>query len=122
KACLSFHWEGAERQVIIKGIAEKISDKESDAYFDSRPRGSQLGAHASNQSSVIANRSVLENNLKKFENKFKDLSIPRPKFWGGFIVKPIEIEFWQGRANRLHDRIRYQQQENLSWKIQRLSP
>ncbi|MEC8248339.1 MAG: pyridoxamine 5'-phosphate oxidase [Bacteroidota bacterium] len=122
KACLSFHWEGAERQVIIKGIAEKISEQESDAYFNSRPRGSQLGAHASNQSSVIENRSVLENNLKKFENKFKDLSIPRPKFWGGFIVKPIEIEFWQGRANRLHDRIRYQQQENLSWKIQRLSP
>ena len=94
KACLSFHWEGAERQVIIKGIADKISEQQSDAYFDSRPRGSQLGAHASNQSSVIANRSVLENNLKNLENKFKDLSIPRPKFWGGFIVKPIEIEFW----------------------------
>ena len=122
KVCLSFHWEGAERQVIIKGYAEKISNQKSDSYFKSRPRGSQIGAHASNQSSVVTNRSVLENNTKALEKQYKDKPIPRPLFWGGFIVKPIEIEFWQGRANRLHDRIRYQYLENFNWKIERLSP
>jgi pyridoxamine 5'-phosphate oxidase len=119
---LSFHWEGAERQVIIKGSAEKIAAESSDAYFNSRPRGSQLGAHASHQSTVVESRSVIENNLKTLEEKFKDQPIPRPKFWGGFIVKPIEVEFWQGRANRLHDRIRYQLQKDFNWKIERLSP
>ena len=94
----------------------------SDAYFNSRPRGSQLGAHASHQSLVVESRSVIENNLKMLEEKFKDQPIPRPKFWGGFIVKPIEVEFWQGRANRLHDRIRYQLQKDFNWSIERLSP
>jgi pyridoxamine 5'-phosphate oxidase len=122
KASLSFHWEGAERQVIIKGSAEKIAAESSDAYFNSRPRGSQLGAHASHQSLVIESRSAIENNLKMLEEKFKDQPIPRPKFWGGFIVKPIEVEFWQGRANRLHDRIRYQLQKDFNWSIERLSP
>ena len=121
KACLSFFWEGAERQVIIKGSAEKIASESSDAYFNSRPRGSQLGAHASNQSLVVESRSVIENKLKILEEKFKDQPIPRPKFWGGFIVKPIEVEFWQGRANRLHDRIRYQLQKDFNWSIERLS-
>jgi pyridoxamine 5'-phosphate oxidase len=119
---LSFHWAGAERQVIIKGKAEKIAVDVSDGYFESRPRGSQLGAHASKQSTVVPNRQTLENQLKTLEEKFKNKSIPRPEFWGGFIVKPIEIEFWQGRANRLHDRIRYQLQSDLNWKIERLSP
>jgi pyridoxamine 5'-phosphate oxidase len=122
KVSLSFHWAGAERQVIIKGKAEKIAVDVSDGYFESRPRGSQLGAHASQQSTVVTNRQTLENQLKTLEEKFKDKSIPRPEFWGGFIVKPIEIEFWQGRANRLHDRIRYQLQSDLNWKIERLSP
>lgn len=122
KVSLSFHWAGAERQVIIKGKAEKIAVDVSDGYFESRPRGSQLGAHASQQSTVVPNRQTLENQLKTLEEKFKDKSIPRPEFWGGFIVKPIEIEFWQGRANRLHDRIRYQLQSDLNWKIERLSP
>ncbi len=122
KVSLSFHWAGAERQVIIKGKAEKISADVSDGYFESRPRGSQLGAHASQQSTVVPNRQTLENQLKTLEEKFKNKSIPRPEFWGGFIVKPIEIEFWQGRANRLHDRIRYQLQSDLNWKIERLSP
>ena len=122
KVSLSFHWAGAERQVIIKGKAEKISADVSDGYFESRPRGSQLGAHASQQSTVVPNRQTLENQLKTLEEKFKNKSIPRPEFWGGFIVKPIEIEFWQGRANRLHDRIRYQLQSDLNWKFERLSP
>lgn len=122
KVSLSFHWAGAERQVIIKGKAEKIAVDVSDGYFESRPRGSQLGAHASKQSTVVPNRQTLENQLKTLEEKFKNKSIPRPEFWGGFIVKPIEIEFWQGRANRLHDRIRYQLQSDLNWKIERLSP
>ncbi len=122
KVSLSFHWAGAERQVIIKGKAEKIAVDVSDGYFESRPRGSKLGAHASQQSTVVPNRQTLENQLKTLEEKFKNKSIPRPEFWGGFIVKPIEIEFWQGRANRLHDRIRYQLQSDLNWKIERLSP
>lgn len=122
KVSLSFHWAGAERQVIIKGNAEKIATNLSDGYFESRPRGSQLGAHASLQSTVVSSREVLENKLKTLEEKFQNISIPRPEFWGGFIVKPIEIEFWQGRTNRLHDRIRYQLQSDLNWKIERLSP
>ena len=122
RVSLSFHWAGAERQVIIKGKAEKIAVDVSDGYFESRPRGSQLGAHASQQSTVVPNRQTLEHQLKTLEEKFKNKSIPRPEFWGGFIVKPIEIEFWQGRANRLHDRIRYQLQSDLNWKIERLSP
>ncbi len=120
--CLSFHWAGAERQVIIKGKAEKIAPNLSDGYFESRPRGSQLGAHASRQSNVVSNRKILENQLNRLEEKFENKSIPRPEFWGGFIVKPVEIEFWQGRANRLHDRIRYQLQSDYNWKIERLSP
>ena len=119
---MSFHWAGAERQVIIKGKAEKIADNLSDGYFESRPRGSQLGAHASQQSAVVPNRETLENQLAELEKKFENNPIPRPEFWGGFIVKPIEIEFWQGRANRLHDRIRYQLQADFNWKIERLSP
>jgi pyridoxamine 5'-phosphate oxidase len=119
--CLSFHWATAERQVIIKGIAEKIAKNLSDGYFESRPKGSQLGALASKQSTVIANRAVLEDKLKALELEYDTKTITRPEFWGGFIVKPIEIEFWQGRANRLHDRIRYQLQADFSWKIERLS-
>lgn len=122
KVSLSFHWAGAERQVIIKGNAEKIATNLSDGYFESRPRGSQLGAHASLQSTVVSSRKVLENQLKTLEEKFENKPIPRPEFWGGFIVKPVEIEFWQGRANRLHDRIRFQLQSDLNWKIERLSP
>ena len=120
--CLSFYWAAAERQVIIKGTAVKIEKNLTDDYFESRPKGSQLGALASRQSSVIANREVLETKLKSLESEYESKQITRPKFWGGFIVKPIEIEFWQGRANRLHDRIRYQLQHDFSWKIERLSP
>ena len=122
KVCLSFHWAGAERQVIIKGTAETIAENLSDGYFESRPRGSQLGAHASDQSSIVPNRATLEQQLKSLEKKFENKYIPRPSHWGGFIVKPIEIEFWQGRSNRLHDRIRYQLRDRYEWSIDRLSP
>lgn len=120
--CLSFFWHSAERQVIIKGKAEKIAENLSDGYFESRPRGSQLGAIVSNQSEVIVDRKELEDKLVLLEKKFKGKTIERPKHWGGYIVKPIEIEFWQGRPNRLHDRIRYQLQKDYNWKIERLSP
>lgn len=120
--CLSFFWHSMERQVIIKGIAEKTSAIISDNYFASRPKGSQLGALASEQSEIIPNREFLENKLKDLEFKFDKKEVPRPDFWGGFLVKPIEIEFWQGRPNRLHDRIRYKLSENYYWNIDRLSP
>ena len=111
-----------ERQVIIKGIAEKTLEVVSDNYFDSRPDGSKLGAIVSPQSEVIPSRDYLENNLKELEQSFLGKEIPRPQHWGGFLVRPIEVEFWQGRPNRLHDRIRYQFQKDYSWKIERLSP
>ena len=120
--CLSFFWNSAERQIIIKGTAEKIAENLSDGYFESRPRGSQLGAIVSHQSEVIKNRVVLEDKLKVLEQEFEGKEIPRPNFWGGYIVKPIEIEFWQGRANRLHDRVRYKLQTDYNWEINRLSP
>ncbi len=120
--CLSFFWHTLERQVIIKGIAEQTANNISDNYFASRPDGSKLGAIVSNQSQIIPDRTFLENNLKQLENDYKGKEIPRPEFWGGFLVRPISVEFWQGRPNRLHDRIRYEIQEDFSWKIDRLSP
>lgn len=120
--CLSFFWHTAERQVIVKGIAEKVPENLSDGYFESRPTGSKLGAIVSNQSEVIASRDILEENLKKLESEYEGKEIPRPENWGGYIVKPVEIEFWQGRANRLHDRIRYHLKDDYSWKTDRLSP
>ncbi|MDI1255308.1 MAG: pyridoxamine 5'-phosphate oxidase [Flavobacterium sp.] len=120
--CLSFFWQKSERQVIIKGIAEKVPENISDNYFDSRPEGSKLGALVSIQSEVVDSREVLEEKLKNLEHQFEGKPIPRPENWGGYIVKPIEIEFWQGRPNRLHDRIRYKIQDDFSWKTDRLQP
>tara|TARA_B100002019_G_scaffold289094_1_gene304004 strand:- start:665 stop:1312 length:648 start_codon:yes stop_codon:yes gene_type:complete len=122
KVSLSFFWEKMERQIIIKGRAFKTTDDISDKYFNSRPLGSKIGALvSSNQSSVIPSRSFLEDEFKKIKKQFENSKISRPLNWGGFIVKPIEYEFWQGRENRLHDRIRYNQKDN-KWIIERLSP
>jgi len=121
KVCLSFFWQSMERQVIIKGIAEKTTEEDSDSYFACRPIGSKLGAMLSPQSKVIPSREFMEKQLELLEQEFENIEIPRPKNWGGFLVRPISIEFWQGRTNRLHDRIRYQQKSNI-WKIERLAP
>ena len=120
--CLSFFWHSLERQIIIKGKVKKIAENLSDGYFESRPDGSKLGAIVSNQSEIIASRTVLEEKLKQLETHFEGKEILRPKNWGGYIVEPQEIEFWQGRPNRLHDRIRYKLNTDFSWKIERLSP
>lgn len=120
--CLSFFWHGIERQIIIKGKAEKISENLSDGYFETRPDGSKLGAWASDQSQVVPSRDYLDERLKNFEDRFKNKEITRPKHWGGYIVKPLSMEFWQGRPNRMHDRLRYTLQENYDWKIERLAP
>jgi pyridoxamine 5'-phosphate oxidase len=120
--CLSFFWPALEQQIIIKGNAEILAENLSDGYFESRPDGSKLGAWASNQSSVVNSREELDAGLKIFEKKFKGEEILRPKHWGGYLVKPSSIEFWQGRPNRMHDRIRYRLEEDFSWKLERLAP
>ena len=121
KVSLLFFWPGLERQIIIKGTASKTSEDDSNNYFNSRPKGSQLGALVSNQSEVIENRKVIENKLALLENQYSDKEIKKPANWGGYLVSPISIEFWQGRPNRLHDRIRYRL-SHLDWIIERLSP
>lgn len=122
-ACsLNFFWPELERQIRIEGVASRISGKSSDEYFQSRPRASQVGAWASPQSTLIKNRTILEERVKQIEDRFKDLTVlPRPKQWGGYGVTPLEVEFWQGRPSRLHDRIVYTQIEN-KWRINRLAP
>ncbi len=120
-ACLLFFWKELERQVRINGTIEKINATDSDAYFNSRPEGSKIGAHTSPQSKPIVNREFLENRYLELSEAFKEKDIPRPENWGGYVVKPTNIEFWQGRPSRLHDRILFTK-TNDSWKIERLAP
>ncbi|MBE9221342.1 pyridoxamine 5'-phosphate oxidase [Cyanobacterium stanieri LEGE 03274] len=120
-ASLVFWWGELERQVRVEGEVEKITPAESDEYFNVRPQGSKLGAWASPQSQVIPNREVLDNNLKNLEEEYQGKTVPRPNHWGGFRVIPQKIEFWQGRANRLHDRLCYTLKDN-QWIIERLAP
>lgn len=122
KACLVFHWKELERQVRVVGIVAKLADNESDAYFHSRPIGSRIGAWASPQSQVIQDREWLEGEFEKRKEAFRDGQVPRPPHWGGYLVKPVIVEFWQGRFSRLHDRIQYTLAEAGAWKIERLAP
>ena len=121
KISLAFFWPQLERQVRIEGLVQKLSSTQSDEYFNSRPRESQLGAWASEQSEEIS-REELEIKFTQFEKKFENSSIPRPPHWGGYCVRPSIMEFWQGRPNRLHDRITYTLIQDSAWKIKRLSP
>ena len=122
KACLHFFWPALERQVIIKAEIELVSEQMSNDYFASRPRGSQLGAVVSPQSEVVPNREFLQEKLARLEQDMEGKEILRPQHWGGYLARPYEIEFWQGRPNRLHDRIVYKLQEDYNWKISRLAP
>lgn len=122
RAALLFWWDKLDRQVRIEGETEKISEEESSEYFRTRPRGSQLGARASDQSNVLPGRKELELRLEKLAKEYAGKDIPRPPHWGGYRVKPGEFQFWQGRENRLHDRLRYRKQAGGGWIIERLYP
>lgn len=120
--CLSFFWDALERQIIIEGTAEIAPESVSDGYFATRPRGSRLGAWASDQSETVPSREYLDKRLEEFEEKFEGRDVPRPPHCGLYLVRPSAIEFWQGRPNRMHDRLRYTLQEDFSWKLERLAP
>lgn len=122
QVALLFFWVELARQVRIEGTVEKISMERSETYFHSRPRGSQIAALASPQSQLIANRMQLENMCENLSQEYQDQTIPKPEHWGGYLVKPLQIEFWQGRQNRLHDRIVYQRKEEGKWKTSRIAP
>ena len=122
KACLNFFWQELSRQVRVVGTVTKLSAKESDAYFNSRPRENQLSAWASEQSTTVSSRDALEKKYLMMVEKFQNKKIPRPSYWGGYAVLPVSIEFWQGKQNRLHDRIIYIRQKTGKWKMERLSP
>jgi pyridoxamine 5'-phosphate oxidase len=121
-AALVFYWGELERQVRIEGRVSRVSEEESDAYFEGRPRGSQLGAWVSEQSRPVRDRGALEERLRELEAEYEGRDVPRPPFWGGYRVEPEVIEFWQGRENRLHDRLRYRRSESGGWRRERLQP
>ena len=122
RAALLFFWPELQRQVRIEGTVERVTEAESDAYFRSRPLGSRLGAWASAQSEVIAGRDALEERVREVAQRFPDSEVPRPPHWGGFRVRPLAIEFWQGRPDRLHDRLLYRRVQPDGWRLERLSP
>jgi pyridoxamine 5'-phosphate oxidase len=122
QVALTFFWKELERQVRIEGLVEKTSEDESDEYFATRPRGSQIGAWVSEQSEVIENREVIELKTKRYEEQFEGIVVPRPQHWGGYRLVPDYIEFWQGRPSRLHDRLVYKKIDSDNWLIERLSP
>jgi pyridoxamine 5'-phosphate oxidase len=122
KASLVFFWLELERQVRVLGLVSKADEATSDAYFNSRPFGSRIGAWASPQSSVVESREWLDAQYKKLQEEFSGKDVKRPPHWGGYLVQPVSIEFWQGRPGRLHDRIQYSLQQDGSWKIERLAP
>jgi len=122
QAALVFYWPDQERQVCIAGEVSKLPPAESDAYFKSRPRGSRIAAWASQQSAPVRDRVALEEKWQQIEAQYADQDVPRPPFWGGYLLAPARIEFWQGRPNRLHDRFRYTRQPDTGWRIERLSP
>ena len=122
RCALVFYWGELERQVRVEGVAARVPEEEADAYYASRPRGSRLGAWVSEQSRPVERRSLLEERLRKLEAEYEGREIPRPPFWGGYRVEPEEIEFWQGRENRLHDRLLYRRQSGVGWQIERLQP
>ena len=121
RAALLFYWGELERQVRIEGTASRVSEEESDAYYAGRPRGSRLGALASEQSRVVGSREVLEGRIKNLEAEYEGRDVPRPAFWGGYRVEPEAMEFWQGRENRLHDRLVYRRGDG-GWRMERLQP
>jgi pyridoxamine 5'-phosphate oxidase len=121
-AALVFYWSDLEREVCIAGEVSKVPAAESEAYFKSRPRGSRIGAWASNQSSPVRDRGVLEGRWQEFEARYPGQDVPKPPNWGGYVLTPARIEFWQGRPNRLHDRFRYTRQSDGVWRIERLAP
>jgi pyridoxamine 5'-phosphate oxidase len=120
-ACMNFFWPAVQRQVRIKGEVAKISNKESEDYYFSRPFASQLGAHSSPQSRIISSRTILEDNFQNASSQFNEQNITKPDYWGGWLLKPYYFEFWQGRASRLHDRIIYKKNED-NWQMLRLAP
>jgi len=122
QAALVFYWSDLERQVCVAGEVAKLSREESDAYFQSRPRGSRIAAWASQQSEPVRDRAALEERWNQFEAKYPGQDVPRPPHWGGYVLRPGRIEFWQGRPNRLHDRFRYTRKPDGTWQIERLSP
>ncbi len=122
RACLVFFWKELERQIRITGVVKKLDEAANDEYYYSRPQGSQLGAIASPQSQVIDNREWLENKVAEVAKEYSDKKIIRPPHWGGYIVQPVSVEYWQGRSSRLHDRIQYSLMEGGEWMVQRLAP